>query len=239
MNEPVYLLPVCDTIADAWKKVRGAKATLWGAVFMVGLIGFCFGLIVNLVKAASPALGGIVGIITQVILFLLQAGFIYISIERARDLPISFKQVFRGLKYHYAIRIIGLYLLQMIVLLPVALLGTASSFIVGPFGLLGTILMVVCACAGIYIGIRMVLSIGMVVEKGINPWPAIKLSFKATQENFWNILILSVMQGIILFAGALALLIGLIWALPLVVLCYGVMYTRLQVNLPENENTTS
>jgi uncharacterized membrane protein len=90
------------------------------------------------------------------------------------------------------------------------------------------ILHTLVSIAYLYIYIRISLSIGFVLDKEISPWNAIKLSFKATANHFWRLIAILILVNIIVLASSIPAGLGLIWTLPLAVICYGMIYKRLQ-----------
>jgi uncharacterized membrane protein len=166
---------------------------------------------------------------------------------RARDEPIHYKQIFRGFEQPIALRIIGVYVLQCLIFLPLMMLGVIlpiaiygeainntinsgisfSSFLIVSWFLLSIIIT-------IYLAIRMMFSMAFVVDQGTDPWPAIKKSFQITRCNELPLLAILICQIAIFLISGLALLIGLIWTLPLILIIYGMAYNKLR---NENMNT--
>src|SRR5438477_89442 len=69
-------------------------------------------------KSITPGLGGFINFIGEIVLFLVQMGILYIGIQRALDLPITYTQMWRGFRSDMALKLIGLYILQILILLP-------------------------------------------------------------------------------------------------------------------------
>lgn len=245
MAENIHLLPIWNTISLAWDKVNGAKKTIWAAIgvmlfFMIILaIGLSlFQILVldkpyNMEKPLHPSLAGIL----QLIGYLFQVGILFIGIERARDLPIQYRMMFRSLHFFTAVKLIGLYILQVIIIflalipfiLITILLNTYTTDISKDF--FSGVVLVASIFLCIYLLVRMYLAPGIVIDKKLNPWTAIKASFQATHTNFWRLLIVLIIKSCILMISIIPLGIGLIWSVPFVVICYGVIYKTLIPNV--------
>jgi hypothetical protein len=234
MVNGIYIIPVWDTIKTAWEKVDGAKQTIWGALIVFFAIMFGLGFIEGIFKDSSPALSIVIKIIANVVAYFLQMGTLYIGIKRAYDLPIEYKQIFRVFEADIALKMVMLYILQILIFLPIVLFLVAASFITAFIPTISPaipiLLFIIGGAMVCYISIRMIISNAFILDKATQPLDAIKMSFKATRDNFWNCLGLTILQMLIIAVSALPLAIGLIWTLPLTFICYGVMYKRLQAN---------
>jgi len=232
-----YLLPISETISTAWYKVYGAKKTIWFAIGIFTLIVIGLSLLEGISKAILPVLGTIINIITQVIIFLLQVGLLYIGILRARDSSIHYKQIYRAFEAKMALKVIVLYVLKTLVLLPAILIAVIPTILTQHTQPSDGVKLITVACylvsfiIGVYLYVRMVLSMGLVLDKETNPWDAIKMSFRATRENFWRLFFISLIQLLIVVISIIPLGLGLIWSIPFALILYGVVYNRLLVNL--------
>lgn len=225
-------LPVWDTINSAWTKVSGSKSTFWGAIGIVAAIMFGIGILEGMTEKWW-AIAGLLQIIGNVVGYFLQLGLVYIGITRAKDIPINYQMVFNTFDLQLALRVIGLYILQtLLFIIPVAV-GGAGVFIYamgGIMGALGAILVVVSIIGSIVLAIRLSLAIAFVLDAASAPLEAIKKSLSATDNNFWSLLGIYLLQFIILIVSMIPAGIGLIWSLPLVLICYGLIYKQLRVN---------
>lgn len=80
---------------------------------------------------------------------------------------------------------------------------------------------------GIYIAIRYMYYQTAIVDKDLGVMESFTYSSELTRENKWRIVGLGLMNFCVIVAGMLALLIGLIWALPVVVLAQTISYCYL------------
>lgn len=229
-----YLIPVEETIKEAWSKVKGTKASVWAGIGILILITVGFAILEHIVKNIS-FLFYFLMIIDKVVVFLLEYGLIYIGIQRAFDLPITYRQIFRSLEFRVAISIIGYFILLLLIFI----IFTSFSFIgfviynaefTGKT-FFAVLIFLIANIGLIYINVRLILALPLILDKKVNPWVAIKKSFEGTQSNFWRLLALSLIQFLAFFIGVITLLIGLIWILPFNLICYGVIYKKLLINI--------
>lgn len=234
MTNGTYIIPVWDTITAAWEKVSGAKKSIWGALILFFVILFAFGFTQGALSDDAKTASNIIQAIGNIIVYFLQMGMLYIGIRRAADLPIEYKQIFRAFNLNMAIKIVLLYILQILIFIPAIAIFVIASMITALIPGLSTVVPIILFALGgfamVYLSVRMLLSNAFVLDKLSDPWSAIKASFRATQCNFWPCFGLLIMQMIILMISAIPLGIGLIWSLPFVFICYGMIYHRLSVN---------
>jgi hypothetical protein len=234
IKEKPFLMPVGNTISSAWQKVNGVKGTIWRGLSVVILIAFIF-FILEKMTASTPVLTNSIYTIGFIINFLLQMGLIYFGIQRAFDLPMDYHQMFRTFNFNMIIRLFGLVLLQLLIFLPFVMLSILGMSILGSdflsYVLIG-VSICLAACFGVlYVAIRMMLSAAFILDKKNNPWQAVKKSFEASRSNFWRLLQVFIMGLLIFILSFIPFGIGLIWSLPFLLICYGLMYKRLLVNV--------
>jgi|GEM_PF-1574769 hypothetical protein len=246
MSKSSTTLPVLETVQVAWEKVYGAKATFWAALGIILIASLVLGFIEGLFSRAPQALQFILTIGVTIIQFLLNMGLIYIGIKRAQDKPITYKQMFYPFTDKLALKLVLLYILQILVFLPVIgilLLG-------GAFGNVSPVLMVItgiiAVVLAVFIAVRIALSWAFVIDNHLWPVEAIRASFRATRSHVFAILaiylivsllamacIIPAFLSVVLFGGY-GLIIGipvsvagLIWVIPLGMIIYGLVYKKL------------
>lgn len=239
MNETIKL-PIGDTLSTAWKKTYGAKASLWASFGLMAVVLIVLAVLSSWYEKSAPTLSMGISIIGQIISYLLWMGVFYIGIQRAANLPISYNLMFRALEFNIALRLIGLYLLQIVIFIPFVILSIISIVFLfaltrhtSPALMLTIMLLFYVAIniAAIFIFARLMLAAGFVLERGSNPWQAIKLSFQATKGQVLRLCLLFLLQIIIVVISAIPLFIGLIWTLPFTYILYGAIYKTLSVNI--------
>lgn len=233
-------LSIGDVLKSAWEKVNGAKKTICIAFIIVCFITYALNAFQTNIIPAYPLLKKPTAFICSLINVLLQAGFLYIGIERALDQPISYQMIFRGFEPGFALRVIGLYLLKIIIILPAAfLVGFTINLTAAAFAssdrLMEVASLSACALAMLlllYVALRLFIGMGFVIDKKVSPWRAVKLSFQSTRSNVLNLAALACLELILLAASIIPLGIGLIWSVPLALIMYGMIYRKLSLNLP-------
>lgn len=233
MTNSTYSLPVRETFKTAWAKVSGVKGSFWAVVgiFILAqiVVGFLGGL---------GGKGGVINFIFSLVGSLIQivagACLVYLGIRRAQDVPISYKSAKEVLNGRIILYIIGLYILQLVIFIPAAILAgigvglihlsaEPSTFL----DIIAIIFYIASVILFVFLSVRMWLGYGAVVDKNVNPWEAIKLSFKATDGNVWNLIGIYILSILIMLVCAITFGIGFIWGLPWLLITYGETYKRL------------
>lgn len=232
MIEGAYSLPVMETVKAAWAKVSGAKGTIWA---VIGL----FFLALLVVEIFASLIGHTVIILAfNFISWLIQviagASLIYLGIKRAQDMPIFYKMIKDILNTRTILSMIGFYLLQILILLPAAFIGAIGAYLAYPetdpssmMRFISVLFYLAAAVWFIFLSVRLWLGFGAIVDKKLNPFDALKLSFKATQGNVLNLIGLYIINILIITVCVITLGIGFIWGLPWIFINYGEVYKRL------------
>ena len=124
--------------------------------------------------------------------------------------------LFGGLLLHYLKRIRG----------EVSAVDTAFSgftkrflhlFLAGfVMELLTTVGFLCCVLPGIYLSLAWMFTLPLVMDKGIDFWPAMELSRKVITRHWWKFLGLVLMSGVVMIFGLLACCVGVFVAIPIV-----------------------
>jgi len=80
---------------------------------------------------------------------------------------------------------------------------------------------------GIYLFFAYFMPMQLVVDKGLSPWRAMEVSRRAITKRWFSFFFLSL---ILIFINIIALIpfgLGLIWSIPLTVVCYGIVYRNM------------
>ncbi len=254
MTDTTVKLPIWDSIIQAWHKVHGAKQTVWGALLLIIAIMVGFAILSGIANAIYIPLGSVISFISQIFFYLLIAGMIYIGLQRAQDTPISYKMVFRAVEWRLGAKLILLYILKCLIMLPFVLIllftvfisaflhvmtmgfshasetvnaATVSAGFSSPLSILAFIIV---GCAFIYTFTRIMLAVPFLLMQNTGAWEAIVLSFRATRCNFWRIVGWYISLWLIMVISIIPVGIGLIWTLPLVYIAYGMVYKTLSAN---------
>lgn len=103
-----------------------------------------------------------------------------------------------------------------------AILATIIYLLVVGLGLLCFVL------PGIYLALRMMYYQAAIVDHRLGPINALEHSWNITRGNTWRLFLLMLASFLINLAGMMALLVGLIWALPTTMMAYFVAYRFLE-----------
>lgn len=225
-------LPVWDTIKSAWETTYGSKATFWAGIGIMFAVMLCLGFIEGLLGSGAEA---IIKIISNILGYFMQLGLIYMGICRAQNKPINFEMLFYAFKSPIATRVIGLYILQFLIMLAIMIpaiivivaSGAIAAFAGGLGKLLAGIVILLVFATLVFVGARIFLSMGLVLDQSYGPWNAIKKSFAITEGHVWSLIGIFILQSIIIFISAIPLGIGLIWTIPFGLVCYGTIFKRL------------
>jgi uncharacterized membrane protein len=76
------------------------------------------------------------------------------------------------------------------------------------------------------------LAIPLVIDRGLSPWQAMEASRKAITQHWFKVFGLIFTLGLMILVSAIPLGIGLIWTLPLTVICMGILYRTIFGGLP-------
>jgi uncharacterized membrane protein len=88
----------------------------------------------------------------------------------------------------------------------------------------GSILLIV---PGIYLMVAYMMALPLAVDKNMGVWRALETSRKVITKCWWRMLFTGVLVMLILIVSSLAVLVPLIWTLPMAVLTIGVIYRNL------------
>lgn len=251
INETNYCLPVMDTVKTAWAKVSGVKGSFWAVLGIFLLVLIITGVFASFTGPDLTVLMIVINVFSSLVQLIATASLLYLGIRRAQDMPVSYKLIKDVMNMRTILSIIGLYILQILIYIPALIIvgvavGISMSGHIGismsehlstmeatPVELsshmqwLAGIAYLAAAVIFIYLTVRMWLAYGEVLDKKLNPWQAIKLSFKATRGNVLNLIGLFMISIVIIFGCTLTLGIGYIWGLPWLMITYGEAYKRL------------
>jgi hypothetical protein len=240
-----YELPVFEIISEAWSKVKGAKIPIISVVALIVLCGMAVGVLGGMHKGQMQNLSfTLVILAVTVVQWVLIWGVYYLGLVRATGKPIQFKMIENVFDFQLILKLIGLFLLEVLVYLPtIVVMLVVSALTSGNHSAVVAVGMPVFYLAGCcvlwFLLLRMILAKAIILAERKGPWYAIKKSFAATKSNVLHLFGLCVIFVLITLIGALPLGIGLIWALPTIYVSYGILYQRMVVDreVPPAPNT--
>lgn len=234
-----YNFEIADVFSEAWSKVSGFKATLWGAfgcyiliaIILGGSIYAIGGVLGGTANPTSNAVTTVLRLMAQIIVYPMYAGLLMLGIKRAANVPVRVNMVFHY--YSSILRIIGVMLLStFLIMLPTFLGGlifgammttemSAMANIV--VGLIASVFVL----AGIYLVWAYFFAIQLTTEKRMGVWQSLMTSARGVRQHWWKIFLISILAFLIYIASIIPFFIGLIWSLPFINIVQGVMYRRI------------
>ena len=206
-----YQFSPIEIIKEAWEKINGFKLVYWLAiiVYMLVAVGIALisGLVFPEVDPQNPgALGPLVGalasqLLSMIVTLPLFAGLFMMTLKRSVGAQVQFGELFK----HFDKALPLLF----------------TSILMYIFIIIGFILLVL---PGIYLMVAFSLALPLVVEKGMSPMEALSTSRKAITHRWFSFLVFLLLSFFVALAGSLVFVIGLIWALPVAGLAYGIVY---------------
>jgi len=132
------------------------------------------------------------------------AGIFIIALKRSVNAPINFNEIFQH--WDKTLRLLGLYIVMSVLVI------------------IGFILLVI---PGVYLAVAYSFAVPLMVEKDMGIWEALETSRKAVTKKWFHVFGLGLSSIVIMVAGAIALLVGLFWAAPLVIIAFGIAYRNI------------
>lgn len=207
-----YQVAIGDTLNEAWQRTKGNKGTVWLGVllYIIAYVGIAIvGALITGQSLTDPeANGAIGGLVYQVLLVAatapLMAGMVMIGVKIARDEQVSGTEVFAHFDK----------------VLPLA----AATVLMYVLMTIGFILLVL---PGIYLMVGYIMSMPLIVDKNLGPWQAMEVSRKAVTKHWFGVFGFMLVMFLLYLAGLMALVIGLIWAIPTLSIAFGILYRNM------------
>ena len=197
-------------LSEGWEKSKGFKGVFWLALAMYMLVAVA---LVGVELAATKVLGGqenaaliagVMALVRQALMLPMAAGLFVLAIRRAANLPLS-----ASILFAYFNRLFGLFFLNIVMMLLI---------------MLGFVLLLL---PGIYLMVAYMLAMPLLVEKNMGIWEALETSRKAMTHGWFRFFALMLVSMLVATVAIIPLGIGLIWALPMLSVTYGLLYVKL------------
>ena len=193
-----------EVLKTASEKQVGFKFNYVIALIIYGAISTA----ITFVQEASVGTSGggmasLMEIVITLVLFPLGVGLGLLGIRRAagKDTPASTLWE----PYSHALPLIVMFVLM-------AVLVVAGFFLL--------------VLPGIYLSIAYSFAPYLIVEKNMGVWEALETSRKAITQYWWRYFGLMIVALVLIIIGAIPLLIGLIWVLPIVAIATGEVFAK-------------
>ncbi len=213
---------VGGVLKEAWQKTKGAKAAVWGGAIVTcllfallgGGVFFATQQLVMLDPMKTLAVNVGVQVVAAWLGMLLGSGLLLIGVSRALGQRVSWRLIFAAFSRRKVISMSVAAFLQIILIC------------------IGFLLLIL---PGIYLSLGYVLTMPLILEKGLGPWQALEASRKAIHKKWWSVFGLYLVMSLIYMVSAIPLGIGLIWTVPMFMVMVGVLYVRLFDSVDEAE----
>ena len=208
-NIPEYDFDIVELMKEGFKRIEGVKGIFLAAFIVYVVASIIVQIILGIFFPSPPPPAQpnllnqqIVAILSYPVLMPLIAGIMMLAINYARGERITFNAIFSyySLMGKLALAALLIYIMTVI----------------------GFVLLVL---PGIYLSIAYIFTLPLIADRGMGVWEAMELSRKAVTKHWFKVFGLFFLLTLIMAMGALALGIGLIWAVPLLfVTLYGLLY---------------
>lgn len=206
-----YELKPIGVFKDAWANLQGMKGTFWGAAAIYYLIAIAFvGLSALVTSSMEPGVEPtasqliapfFVQLVQTIVLMPIAMGLMMIALKHSVGASIQVGEIFKH--FNKTLPLLFTYILMIITLM------------------IGLLLLVI---PGIYLMIGYMMAMMLVVEKDMGPWEALNTSRKAIGKKWFNMFGFLIVSMLVIMIGGLALLVGLVWTLPLAALAFAIVY---------------
>lgn len=216
-----YTVPIGECFSRGWQSL---VADFWPNVGVSALI-----LLIYLVGANIPLLG-YVAILFQIPLY---AGMFMYYIQKVRGDRVDLSVAFSGFSTHF-LQLMLLGLVTMGIGFGAVIPG---AFAVGMGSVMaassstevaGIVLVIVGGFAILipmtYIQIALMFSIMLCIDRKLNFWPAMLTSIRTVNKHWFSCFLFSFVSGLLVFAGVLAICVGVFIAVPWAILAMVHLY---------------
>lgn len=208
-NIPEYDFDIIEMIKVGFNSIEGVKGIFLAAFVVYVVVAIILQIILGIFFPSPPAPAQpnllnqqIVTILSYPVLMPLIVGIIMLAINYSRGENIEFKSIFNY--YHLTGKL------------------ALASILIYIMTVIGFVLLIL---PGIYLSIAYIFTLPLIADKGMDVWEAMELSRKSVTKHWFKVFGLFFLLSLIMALGALALGIGLIWAVPLLfVTLYGLLY---------------
>jgi len=210
-----YKFTISEVLSEAWEKTAGAKGSFMLAFAIYFGISIGLSIVAQIFMAIIISSTGnnetaviIFSIIQQLvfnlILLPIGMGMFILGLRRSANASLQPGSIMGY--YSHALRLFGTMLLMYFIVM------------------IGFILFVI---PGIYLMVAYYMAMPLVVEKGLSPWQALEVSRKTISKRWFTMFFFMIVITLIAVVAMIPLGIGLIWAAPMMLIAYGIIYRNM------------
>lgn len=206
-----YTVDPTERYKRAWENLKGLKTPFWLAGLIYVVMFIAYGLISSGIGTLSFVSGNPVFVVIYSIVDQLLSMLIFG--------PLGIGIFFLAVRHSIGKRAEPGQLLNYFpeYLIPIFVVTLLSYIAIG----LGLLLLII---PGIYLFVGLSFAIPLTVDKGLSATQAMTVSVKAVHRHWFAILGFLLLAIFVNLVGALALIVGLLWTIPLTSLAYASLY---------------
>jgi uncharacterized membrane protein len=207
---------VGEMLKFGWRTTMAHKWFLFGVMLtMVVLMAIPYGAALYFISSDQPTtqqwlIFGVLMVIFFIVVIWLSLGALKIALRYAEGLKPRYRDLFIGLSYVWKF-----------------FLGHLLYLLVTTVGLLLFVI------PGVIWGLRYSMFAYHIVEQGVGPVEAFKMSAKTTYGGKWDILALQIVNAIVNYLGAICLLVGMFVTVPATMIAMAYAYKKLSSRVVE------
>ena len=167
-------------------------------------------------------------VLTVVLIFPLFSGLTAVSLLQLKGRRWTFGDFFVGFRHWLALAGVALtsYVLSILAYIPgIALIALGAQSRVMPLAFVGIAAVLLGFAVALFLQIRLlVFAPSIIFDRKLGAMDAMKGNWALTRGHFWGLFGVSLLMGLIMMGGALACLIGMLFAIPYVMLILNAGY---------------
>ncbi len=235
-----------EIISAGWKITSSNFLSLLGLLLVLLVVNIVLSVPSDILETKELTLGLVVyNILVSVIGMIMGMGLIKIVLDVVSGGKVEFMKLFTTYK-NFLNYFLSSLLLTVIIVLPLAVVigaGVASVVLTNKNSVAMIVAGLLCIAAIVYIiymSIRLSFNKYFIIDRGVGPVEALKLSYKATNGQVTKLIVLQLALIGINLIGILLVLLGLLFTIPLTMVISAVTYKQLVSSIePEQEKTDS
>lgn len=238
MNMNMNYISTTSLFKKAWETVKANLFKIVGATLVLFIIQSILDKATRIDNKTqiTPDMG-ITAFLATILSFVIGVAITAAIIRIVRGAPVTV-HVF-SLTFSQVLRYFGAVILIMLIMIGFAIPVVATAFAFGIFGMTsipvditGAIItfavVFVAAIVGfVYINMRLMFATYLIVDTNTEVIAALKQSWQLTRGEIWTIIKLALLSILVVVLGGLALLVGLLVAIPVIAFAYAHLYLTL------------
>lgn len=219
-----YTVNSGEWIGRGWAMFKKDAGPFIGFLAVVVVINFVLAIIPFIGQIASSVIGPI-----------LNAGFFIYAFKILREQSRSFSDFFEGFNQFGDLFLFALVsgLIASLPILPGAIsvgVGAAlseSGRDASTLSMIGGLLILIGLAPSIYLSTGYSMGMPLIIDRRVQFWPAMEMSFKVVKKHWWGIFSFSLLLGLLNIAGALLCLVGLLVTIPVSMCAIAYAYSKI------------